>query len=68
MDLEAIQVRRADEQMAMFGAVAKRVYCECGCGVWWYQEHTERGRPREYMHPLHRMFARNRRRRRAYSL
>lgn len=45
--LERIVCERADEQMAgLVGSVATRVYCACGCGVWWYQEKGGIGRPR----------------------
>jgi hypothetical protein len=67
MDLERIACQRADAQTMMFGAAAKRVYCACGCGVFWYRENLGKGRPREYMNDLHRVFARAARRRRDYA-
>ena len=55
IDLEAIAVRRADEQLDSLYTpkTAKRIYCRCGCGVWWYREKRTSGRYREFLNPQH---------------
>lgn len=62
-DLERIQVQRADDQMLMFTPPAKRVYCACGCGVFWYRvggQGTGAGRPRKYLNHDHMNFGQSR--------
>jgi len=64
MDLEAIQIQRADQQMDMLGAAAVRVYCHCGCGSWWYRERRiGPGRHRLFLDAGHWNREKNRRRR-----
>lgn len=38
MDLAAIQVQRAEEQMVDVLRESTRIDCLCGCGRWWYVE------------------------------
>lgn len=58
-DLERIQVQRAEEQTQR---TSRRVYCHCGCGVWWYQlRQRGPGRHRLFFDIHHWMREKNRR-------
>ena len=62
----AREFHRASQRLAQavhrYATGLARVYCGCGCGVWWHQARGV-GHPREYLDSIHQAWARNRRRR-----
>ena len=57
--IEQVQLAQAACQS---GPPERRVFCNCGCGAWWYRPRVE-GRPRAYLNDDHYQRERNRRRR-----
>lgn len=49
---EQCQLLRANEQCATVLDRWTRIYCECGCGVWWYAQKGA-GRKRKFANSHH---------------